>query len=317
VPPIVLLFGLLYFEFRVSRTSPDVSLSQQEALELSHIEEKLRAVRRVLSEIYEKGSHLNTNLDGSYHRGSKLGMRLNAELEKLVPYEEQLQKHAQEIQLRPLYTLDEWTHVTSLQFAFRFTAAAYVTIALFLYLLNPAPINDFSKLVGQYVLIRISHVHDALYGSALVSALAGALLLPLLYKTSRLWLERSTEAVRLRLKEFTTEEDGEHGEPVQNEDYDHGRESGDDEWDEEQPKGSKPKNKNSARSMDARLGEGWYETLRVSPTASAEEINAGWRERMKKNHPDRVAELDPEFQALAEERAKRLNAARAEGLSQN
>jgi DnaJ-domain-containing protein 1 len=35
---------------------------------------------------------------------------------------------------------------------------------------------------------------------------------------------------------------------------------------------------------------------------------------MRKNHPDRVAELDPEFQTLAEDKSKRLNNARAEGL---
>ena len=56
----------------------------------------------------------------------------------------------------------------------------------------------------------------------------------------------------------------------------------------------------------------WHETLGVSPNASASEINAAWRQKLTRNHPERVAELDPEFQALAEERTKRLNAAREE-----
>ena len=61
----------------------------------------------------------------------------------------------------------------------------------------------------------------------------------------------------------------------------------------------------------------WYDTLGISPGASNNEINSAWRERMKKNHPDRVAELDVEFRELAERRAKMLNAAREEGLNRH
>jgi hypothetical protein len=66
--------------------------------------------------------------------------------------------------------------------------------------------------------------------------------------------------------------------------------------------------------VPAAKDETCYEILGLSPGASKEEINAAYHERIKRSHPDKVADLDPEFRALAEQRAKRLNAAREEAL---
>lgn len=51
------------------------------------------------------------------------------------------------------------------------------------------------------------------------------------------------------------------------------------------------------------------ELLRVAPTASREELERAYRTRSLGCHPDKVAHLDPEFQALAERKFKRLRAA--------
>lgn len=52
-----------------------------------------------------------------------------------------------------------------------------------------------------------------------------------------------------------------------------------------------------------------YEVLGVGPGASLSDITAAYREQARKNHPDRVANLDPEFRELAERRMKAINAA--------
>jgi hypothetical protein len=49
--------------------------------------------------------------------------------------------------------------------------------------------------------------------------------------------------------------------------------------------------------------------LGVTPNASPEEITQAYRQMAKQYHPDRVAHLGPEFQGLAEERMKEINAA--------
>jgi DnaJ-domain-containing protein 1 len=48
--------------------------------------------------------------------------------------------------------------------------------------------------------------------------------------------------------------------------------------------------------------EQWYEILDVSPSASAEEIQAAFRTEISKYHPDRVASLGFELRVLAESR---------------
>jgi DnaJ like chaperone protein len=51
------------------------------------------------------------------------------------------------------------------------------------------------------------------------------------------------------------------------------------------------------------------ELLGVGPTAARREIERAFREKSRRCHPDKVAHLDPEFQALAERKFKRLKSA--------
>jgi len=55
-----------------------------------------------------------------------------------------------------------------------------------------------------------------------------------------------------------------------------------------------------------------FMVLGLSSTASADEIVAAYRGLAQKYHPDKVIHLGPEFQALAEEKMKAINAAYAE-----
>ena len=52
-----------------------------------------------------------------------------------------------------------------------------------------------------------------------------------------------------------------------------------------------------------------FAQLGVAPTADQAEIEKAFRERSLTCHPDKVAHLDREFQALAEEKFKRLREA--------
>lgn len=55
--------------------------------------------------------------------------------------------------------------------------------------------------------------------------------------------------------------------------------------------------------------DSWHEILGVSPTASADEIEQAYRAQLDKYHPDEVAQLAPELQALARQMTERINAA--------
>lgn len=60
-----------------------------------------------------------------------------------------------------------------------------------------------------------------------------------------------------------------------------------------------------------------HEVLEIAPNASREEILAAYRLKVKMYHPDKVVGLAPEFQELAEERMKAINAAFQELMQAN
>jgi hypothetical protein len=291
-PATILLIGLLYYEFRSVRTrAQNATLSRQEIDEFSSIEEKLKPISSHLSEIYEDGSHLKRNLDGTFHRASKLGVKLNEQVEELSAAEEKLYARANQLRQAVFDRLDEWKRVLSLQFAFRLTTASYAIFCLFVYALDFHRTSYLSQPPHSTFVRFLMQVSGAHLGyEALATALACTVILALGYKARRLWLDGS--------EQFLSAYDYNWHDPYPfNRDGDFG------EW------GGTP-----TVDAGAPQAEPWYETLGISPNASPREINAAWREKMRKNHPDRVAELDHEFQTLAEDKSKRLNNARAEGL---
>jgi DnaJ-domain-containing protein 1 len=59
----------------------------------------------------------------------------------------------------------------------------------------------------------------------------------------------------------------------------------------------------------------WHDVLGVAPDATHEQIVSAYRSQMSQYHPDKVATLGPEIRALAEQRAKDINAAYAEATA--
>lgn len=170
---------------------------------------------------------------------------------------------------------------------------------------------DLSRLVARNISYRAFGVNDILYGSMTMSGIATALLLPLTYKIFKSRLTNSVNALAhigddYDEDEVDPEDEDDSDEDDDSEDEDYSDEDEDDDDDE----ADKPRQAGQSGINQQR----WYQILNVAPTASAKEINASWREKIRLCHPDRVAELDADFQALAEEKAKAINAARAEGL---
>jgi DnaJ-domain-containing protein 1 len=58
-----------------------------------------------------------------------------------------------------------------------------------------------------------------------------------------------------------------------------------------------------------------FEVLRVSRSATIEEIRTAYKLLIKQNHPDRVHDMAPLFREIAEKETKRINAAYEEALS--
>jgi hypothetical protein len=58
----------------------------------------------------------------------------------------------------------------------------------------------------------------------------------------------------------------------------------------------------------------WFSVLGLPPSAGIDEVKQAYKMQIKKNHPDRVADMSPSFRRLAERETKKLNAAYQEAL---
>lgn len=61
--------------------------------------------------------------------------------------------------------------------------------------------------------------------------------------------------------------------------------------------------------------ERWYEVLGVDIRASTAEITRAYRTQISRHHPDKVAQMGPQIQQVAEARTKLINAAYEEGMA--
>ena len=58
----------------------------------------------------------------------------------------------------------------------------------------------------------------------------------------------------------------------------------------------------------------WHHILKVSPTATLDEIKRAYQKLIQQYHPDKVASLGEELQILCERKAKELNVAYNDAL---
>ena len=70
-----------------------------------------------------------------------------------------------------------------------------------------------------------------------------------------------------------------------------------------------------AQTPHSAAPQAWHEVLKVSPSASVEQIHEAYRAQIRQYHPDKVASLGEELRALAEEKSKAINTAYQEALA--
>ncbi|MCR5819528.1 MAG: TerB family tellurite resistance protein [Bacteroidaceae bacterium] len=67
---------------------------------------------------------------------------------------------------------------------------------------------------------------------------------------------------------------------------------------------------NSMMGLGGSSLEDAYKVLEVNPDATDDEVKRAYKEQVKRNHPDRVAQLGEDVRRAAEEKMKQINAAR-------
>lgn len=72
----------------------------------------------------------------------------------------------------------------------------------------------------------------------------------------------------------------------------------------------------SKPAQAAPVPQAWHAVLAVSRNANLEEVQTAYRTLISQYHPDKVASLDAELQALAETKTKAINQAYNEALAE-
>lgn len=66
---------------------------------------------------------------------------------------------------------------------------------------------------------------------------------------------------------------------------------------------------NNAKANSSKASPKAYQTLGIPPDSSLKEIKKAYQTLVQQYHPDRVADMGPELQDVAEARTKEINAA--------
>lgn len=141
-----LLLAWIYYEFIDNPRS--TALSPDAAKELAKIEKELTKLRTRLFELRKEGRQrdLKINIDGTYHRGSKLGVELNEIFGRLGPKETALSDASAAYRYVPIRILNNWKNVQSIRVGFRFAVPAYVIIFVMLFFLRPDAVDLYRVL---------------------------------------------------------------------------------------------------------------------------------------------------------------------------
>ncbi|ESX24174.1 J domain-containing protein [Mesorhizobium sp. LSJC264A00] len=297
--PVLLLVGLAIYQIKASSRRMVNEPDEPTLARLGAIERELAAYLGRWHQIKHEAdvADLAVNVDGTFHRGTRLGKQLNAEKEQLGPRIDELEMAAAELRAAPLISFHKWAEVNAMRSAVLRTLLVYAVLLAGFYFVVAGPWKDLGSFTAGHVLFRTRDISDAIYGSAMLSGASSAAILFFMLRSRKASILAARSDVHQcwsDFAEFTVDPILEYQHADENVGY---------------------RTERSERGRKSTVDDrAWHEILGVSSRASTSEINAAYRAKMMKNHPDKVAELDDEFRELAESRAKLLNRARAEAL---
>lgn len=288
--PLTLLMGVIYFEL-IFRLRPEnvFGLTPEQAAEIQESEDERKSIYLRVRELKQAGGDLRINRDGTYDRRNPYGEMLNNELPPLVDAMEELDESTGNLRQLPLKALKRFHRLSSMRAASAWAVFAWIAMAIVTDVLYGAVFYAHSAaLVVLLVIYILVNVHFRSVDSQSIAA----------FKQLAQGGEIGPEHILGELQTVSIEAEG----TKRNDNT-----GTSDETEEPEPS---PETKEIPASHHV-----WHEVLGVSVNATADDINTAWREKIKKAHPDLVAESDSDFQELAEAKAKDINVARAEGLS--
>lgn len=281
-------FGLAVILFRFAqywriarhvRTSSTFDLSGQEMETLIANRNNLQSAVMRREAIASEGANLKQNLDGTYHRGSKLGQKLNDELEELRPRIQELLLTVAELGRLPNQRLYKWASARA--------SIAAMPLALAIYVYAPLTLRSF----------MLPHLAMTAVASAVSFFLARLAIRPVV-------VTKMQGISEFREKWAEYDELDETDDEITFEQNDENLDGADSDYtnDDEQ----------DSLASDSKAVRAWHEILCVPQNASMSEIKSARNKKVKEFHSDRLKSIDglsPEFTKFADQKMAEVNEA--------
>ncbi len=152
--PALIALSWIWAEIRAARRPRLFTWTVEERRELVELYTQLRAIGDRLEEVESRGTHLKKNSDGSFHRGSKLGVELNKELDELLPAQSVLDGRKELIETMPSDRFHAWAPAVATRSGLRVAAACYLPAYLVASPAYPAAPLAFAFCALAFLIVR-------------------------------------------------------------------------------------------------------------------------------------------------------------------
>lgn len=202
--PILLFAALAVTYAKGGWRKPEDAIPSEVIDALDELEDELVAKLRRLGEVEREGAEadLSINVDGSFHRGSRLGKRLNTEMELLCPRIEELRDLTEDLRAGPLAGFKRSIHLYAAYHALLLSLAFYTIVFSYCYFIDPSASSALSPFVAEHVLVRLQGMEPYGHGAAVIAGLVSLITLPVLYAAARWRLSSRYAALRQAYADF-------------------------------------------------------------------------------------------------------------------
>ena len=292
---------------RARASEPDVSLLKLECIELDRAVLLYERVSERLREIQEECALAGAGVLARYRERKKLRAQFCEEETDLRAYAGHLRSTIVGLRRRPNQRFRRWMHLASAEVALcsclMLYAALFMSLAAVLASDDPVWVQTAVQAAVRAARTNLQGfawqpLDDYLFYANWIAATLASLSLPMLYGIRRARLV-SRHRTTLRELDVFAAADPDSLIPFRRADH------------QEEPASAG----SQAAAPPTPVAEAaWPDVLGVSLSAGVDEIKTAYKQLIKKNHPDRVADMAPLFRELAEAETKRINAAYQDAL---
>jgi DnaJ-domain-containing protein 1 len=284
------------------RTRTQFSLGKLEEFELERAVLLYQKVIDRLQDIRDEERQIQAGLRARYQHRKQVRRKFAAELQDLHAYRAHLRSMIIRLRSGPMQRFKSWLHRDSACFAWSRSLTLCLLVLAMLaassYLIGPPDLFDQYVLGGERIATAFTGWQPLDHRTLDTGSIGGILLViatPLFYLYRRTRLRIAHRRQFRNLKKFAGMDPNKLIQQMQ-------------------PRAAGIPDESLEAVPDIPDETAWFSILGVPRSATIDEVKQAYKMKVKQSHPDRVREMSPLLQQLAEAETKKLNAAYQEAL---